>query len=69
MQILSWQFIHLVLSIVFAVLMFLIIKLSYFRARKTLQIALLAVVGLLFVNSLGAFLVITIHYLKLGLYL
>ena len=67
MQILSWQFIHLVLSVIFAVLILLIIKLNYFSMHKILRIVSLAVIGSLFVNSFGAFLVITIHYLSLGL--
>ncbi|MNX83944.1 hypothetical protein D3C86_1157230 [compost metagenome] len=67
MQISSWQFIHLALSVVFAVLIFLLIKLSYFRKNRTLQIASLAIVGLLLINSFGAFLAITNHYSSLGL--
>jgi hypothetical protein len=67
MQIFSWQSIHLALSIALAVLIFLIIKLSYFRKNQTLRFASLIIIGLLFINSFGAFLAITIHYLSLGL--
>jgi len=67
MQILSWQFIHLALSIAFTVLIFLLVKLKYFRKNRTLQIAALTIVGLLFINSFGAFLIITDHYSSLGL--
>lgn len=39
---------------------------SYFRANKSLRIASLAIIGLLFLNSFGAFLAITIHYISIG---
>lgn len=67
MQILSWQFIHLVLSIVFIALILRIIRSNFLRDKKILRIALIVFIGLLLMNSVGAFLAITIHYLSLNL--
>lgn len=63
MQILSWQFIHLVLSIIFATFIFMLLKLNFFKKYKKLRAVLIILIGLLFINSFGAFLIITIHYL------
>jgi hypothetical protein len=67
MRIYSWQFIHLVLSIVFVALIVLIIKMGHFKANKNLRIILLSIAGLLFINSFATFLIITIHYMSFGL--
>jgi hypothetical protein len=63
MYILSWQIIHLILSIVFAGLLFMTVKSKHLKAHKTFRMALVAALGLLFVNSFGSLLIITVHYL------